>query len=426
MIFKFNLRYRVALTFLIAGLLVSTSMGGILYWLAINMEEDLIEETLSTELDDYIKRYTTDASTPAPSGVHIQVYVITKDTPKQNLPSQLQHLPLGLNHILIGDVGYYIASRVNNNVRFLVLYADKQIKLRKSQYLGFFALGITLMTVFSGILGRWLAGRVIAPVTELAQLVSKMGPDFKPLSLSASSDKYPYNEIEDLTCTINGYHQRLVAFNERERAFTSDVSHELRTPIAVIQGASEMMLAQTDLTDNNRRRLDRIVRAASQITRLTSALLALAREESDNDNQHQYPVEQVLIQVIDEHKYLLAHKPVEVKLNADGDLSTLADPTLLYVVLANIVRNAFSYTHQGTVHICQQGDSVIIKDTGAGMKKDQLLRMFDRHYSGNRDNGGYGIGLSLVWRICQRYGWEISVHSHEGCGTSVELLLGYI
>jgi signal transduction histidine kinase len=57
------------------------------------------------------------------------------------------------------------------------------------------------------------------------------------------------------------------------------------------------------------------------------------------------------------------------------------------------------------------------------MKEDQLLKMFDRYYSNNQSKGGHGIGLSLVWRICERYGWDISVHSHEGRGTSVELLL---
>ncbi len=418
--FRFSLRYRVAMTFLMLGWLVSMAMGGILYWLTIRMEEHLIEETLSIELEDYISRYTINSDTPPPSSAHIQGYTISGEVPAA-LPIQLRQLPLGLSHIKIDGTGFYVEIRERNATRFLVLYADKLKKHRKKQYLGFLALGIVLMTLLSSVLGLWLAGRVILPVTQLARQVSKMGPDFSPLPVK---EGHPYDEVGELTLAIDGYHQRLAEFNERERAFTSDVSHELRTPLAVIEGASEVMLSNKNFDKGNRRRIERITRATTQITRLTTALLALAREESDSDSHpHQCPVDIVLIKVVEEHEYLLNHKSVKVNLDANSDLVTRGDSILLYIVLANIVRNAFSYTHQGTVHIHLEGERVVIEDTGEGMRDDQLLKMFNRYYSENPLKGGHGIGLSLVSRICERYGWAISVRSHEGRGTSVELLL---
>ncbi len=394
-------------------------MGGTLYWLTISMEEELIEETLSIELEDYINRYTLDPDTAPPSSTHIQGYVITGKMP-DSFPAKLQQLPSGLSHIMIDGSGYYVELRKHNTKRFLVLYADEMIKHRENQYLVFLVLGIGMMTLLSSVLGLWLAGRVILPITRLARQVSEMGPDFSPQPIKKD---LPYDEVGELSRAIDGYHQRLAEFNERERAFTSDVSHELRTPLAVIEGASEVMLSEKELSKGSQKRVERITRAATQITRLTTALLALAREESDSDSKHQCPVGKILSQVVDEHQYLLSHKPVEVELNTDSNLITSGDPILLYVVLANLIRNAFSYTSQGIVHIRLQGEHVVIEDTGAGMKEDQLLKMFDRYYSNNQSKGGHGIGLSLVWRICERYGWDISVHSHEGRGTSVELLL---
>jgi signal transduction histidine kinase len=420
MIFKVTLRYHIALTFLVAGWLVSTIMGGILYWLTINMEKDFIEETLSSELDDYMNRYNNNANAIPPSGLHIHTYVVTKQTLDNELPIPLQNIKLGLSHITMNKAGYFVESRASQQTRFLMLYADEQIEMRKNQYLELLILGVILMTVLSGIIGLWLASQVIAPLTGLARLVSKMGADFKPLPLT---EDLPHDEIGELTRTIDGYYQRLAAFNERERAFTSDVSHELRTPIAVIKGASEVILTQPDLASDNRKRVERIARAATQITHLTTALLALAREESDNDKHHQHPVEQVLIQVVEEHKYLLNHKPVSVKLDTSSNLSTTANPVLLYVVLANIVRNAFSYTHRGVVFISIQGQQIIINDTGTGIQANQLMKMFGHKYSSNPSKDGHGIGLSLVWRICNRYGWEISVQSQEGEATSMVLLL---
>jgi signal transduction histidine kinase len=159
------------------------------------------------------------------------------------------------------------------------------------------------------------------------------------------------------------------------------------------------------------------------MTRLTTALLALAREESDNDRQHQCPVDKILQRVVNEHQYLLNHKSVTVELHSNSTLLIASDPILLYVVLANIIRNAYSYTHHGTVNIRLEGERIVIEDTGAGMKEDQLLRMFDRYYSDHHAKGGHGIGLSLVRQICERYDWKISVQSCEGQGTSVTLRL---
>jgi len=373
MIFKLHFRYQVILIFLIVGLFISSSMGGLFYYLTISMEENLIEEILSVRLNHYIEYYATDTSISIPSKA--QIHVVIENTLKEN------------------------------------------------QYFIFFIFGMSLMVVLLGIIGGWLAGHVIAPIKKLTQLVSKMEPGCKTKSLLVFPKKFSYNEIEGLIRSINGYYQRSVAFNKRERAFSSDISHELRTSIAIIQGACEVMLTHSGVTDNNRKRLERIIRASTQITRLSTALLALAREESD-PNQQQCSVEQVLTQAVNEHKYLLLDKSVEVILHTDSDFLVSANPSLLYIVFANLIRNAFSYTHQGKIDISQQNHSIIIKDTGRGIKKEQLIKIFDRHhYSTDHKNAGYGIGLSLVWRICQRYGWKISVDSHKRSGTCVKLQL---
>jgi signal transduction histidine kinase len=394
-------------------------LGGIFYWLTIGMEEDLIEETLSTELENYINRYAINPYTLPPSSTHIRGYVINGKIP-DSFPAPLLNLSPGLSHVQIGDSGYFVELREKNDTRFFMLYADQLIKHREKQYFGFLASGIGLMTLLSGILGLWLARQVILPVTKLAQQVSTMGPDFSPVTIK---EERPHDEVAELSHAINGYHQRLAEFNERERAFTSNVSHELRTPLTVIEGASEVMLSDQELSQENHKRIERIARAATQMTRLTTALLTLAREESGNTSKYQCAVGKLLRQVLDEHRYLLAHKPVKVELTINSNFHTNDDPILLYVVLANIIRNAFSYTNKGIVHVRLENKRVIIEDTGTGMKHDQLQKMFDRYYSDNRSKGGHGIGLSLVWRICERYGWKISANSREGYGTSMELIL---
>jgi hypothetical protein len=124
MSFRFSLRYRVALSFLILGWLISMAMGSTLYWLTISMEEELIEEILSTELEDFISHYMTDPNTPPPSSTHIQGYAMTEKI-QDTFPIELQQLPSGLSHIMIDGSGYYVELREHNTIRFLVLYVIK-------------------------------------------------------------------------------------------------------------------------------------------------------------------------------------------------------------------------------------------------------------------------------------------------------------
>jgi len=121
--FWFSLWYRVALTFLMLGWLVSMAMGGILYWLTIRMEEQLIEETLSIELEDYMSRYTIDSAAPPPSSTHIQGYAISGERPEA-LPTQLRQLPTGLSHVRIEGTGFYVEIRERNATRFTFVFPE--------------------------------------------------------------------------------------------------------------------------------------------------------------------------------------------------------------------------------------------------------------------------------------------------------------
>ncbi|MCK5664615.1 MAG: HAMP domain-containing histidine kinase [Thiotrichaceae bacterium] len=415
---RISLRYRVALTFFLLGWLVSMVMGGMLYGLTISLEEKLIEETLSTELEDYMIRYEKDPTILPPSSTHIQGYVYTKNKP-DTLPEDFRQLPTGLSHILIEGAGYYVELRENNKARFLVLYSDELIKQREEQYVGYLISGITLITFLSSVLGFWLANRVISPVIRLAQQVTKIENDFIPLKLE---EGYRKDEVGKLAQAFEVSHQRLVEFIERERYFTGDVSHELRTPLTIIEGATEILLSD-DMKDSHRKGVLRIARASSQIIRLTSALLTLAREKPQKNEAHHCSVKTVLERVVDDHRYLLTRKAVEVNLSVHTDFVTNVDTELLYVVLANLIRNAFGSTKKGNVHIQLFENRIVIEDTGTGMSDDERLKIFDRYYSTNKSTGGQGIGLSLVKRICQYYDWKVSVSSREHEGTVVELLL---
>jgi signal transduction histidine kinase len=300
-----------------------------------------------------------------------------------------------------------------------VLYDDRQLRHRINRFKLFLGFGILLMTILSAVLGYWLSGRVIAPVGWLARRVAGLRPEDHPGRLEKD---FPHDEVGTLARNFDAYLERLSAFIEREQAFTADVSHELRTPLAVIEGATEVLLEDSGLDQARHARVERIARSAHEMSELVSALLLLAREEQHDVSQSSCAVSEALRQVLEGHQHLLKHKDLELRLEIHAQVFLPVECSLLRVVLANLVRNALNYTERGYVNICLDESGISVRDTGIGIPTEQIQQVFDRYFSGV--DGGEGIGLSLVKRICKRYGWYIDIESEKDHGTTIRLMFG--
>ncbi len=412
--YRTSLRYRITIAFALIGGLVSFALATALYWLTINMEERLIAETLSAEVEDFITRYREDPSVAPPSSTLMQIRVVdVRDG--QAATAALSNLGAGLHHVSLDSGGYYVEVRVVGAKRFIALYDDSQIRHRESQYQAFLVGAVLVMLLLSAALGRWLADRVVSPVSELGRRVRRLEPEGEPRELGRD---FPHDEVGFLASEFDAYQQRLRAFIEREQSFTADVSHELRTPLAVIEGAAEVLQEDVGLSEAQRTRVRRIARAAHEMTEMTAALLELAREQRRDQVPGDCDVAALLEDVVDSHRHLLERREVSVELDIESQAHLPVQCALLRIVLANLVRNAFSYTRKGRVKITLDEHGITVMDTGEGIPPDQIGEVFKPFYSAR---GGEGIGLSLVRRICENYGWEVSLDSEVGRGTRFRL-----
>ena len=412
--FRTSLRYRITIAFALIGGLVSFALATALYWLTINMEERLIAETLSAELEDFIERYRLNPSLTPPSSTLMQIRVLTAQSRSED-PAVLRDLGAGLHHVSFDNGNYYAEVRVAGEQQFVALYDDTQIRHRESQYQAFLVGAVLLMTLLSAALGRWLAGRVVSPVSELGRRVRRLEPDGEPRDLGRD---FPPDEVGFLASEFDAYQRRLRAFIEREQNFTADVSHELRTPLAVIEGAAEVMQEDAGLDEAQRTRVRRIARAAHEMTEITAALLELAREQRKGQVPGNCDVAVLLEDIIDAHRHLLERRDVSIELDIVSRRHLPVQCALLRIVLANLIRNAFSYTRKGKVQIMLDDHCIEVTDTGAGIPPEQLDEVFKPFYSAQ---GGEGIGLSLVRRICRNYDWKVSLDSKVGQGTCFRL-----
>ncbi len=412
-----SLRYRVAVFFAGFGAVISLLLAVVVLVAAHDLSQRLIDETLTTELDDYIARRERNPRSLPPANVVLHGYV-QQGEDRDILPAYLRDLQPGRHDLQVGDLPYRVAVADRRGDRYILLY-DTSLQHRREQrfalLLGVIVLAATLLSALGGF---WLARGVIAPVAKLALAVRTRGPDdwLNPLA-----DDFARDEVGELARVFDRQMERMRAFIERERAFTADMSHELRTSLAVILSASEMLLSDETLTQKQRNRVARIDRASRDMAELGTALMLMAREESAFAGGSGCVVAAVLDEAVEKHRYLLRNKHVAIDLHTDPALELQVDRSLFYILVSNLIRNAFSYTDAGTVRILQDERQLVISDTGRGIPGDAVDHVFLRHFKSVASDGA-GIGLFLVKRICDRYGWRIHLDSRENQGTSVTVM----
>lgn len=416
---RHSLRTRLALAFALLGGCVALALAALLFLAFHNLNQRLIDESLRAEIEDYIARRDRNPLSLPPTTVSIRGFVASPPQAASDVPPPLAALAPGSYQIRLDGIPYHVAVMDRGEARYWMLFNEVRQRHREQRFLLMLAVGVVTMMLFSAVGGWWLSGRITASMTRLAQRVSKATPDGEALVLEES---FSEDEVGALARAFERYSSRIGAFIERERAFTADVSHELRTPLAVIQGAAEVLQGDERLNEWQRVRLDRIERAARETGVLIAALLALAREEAGGGvSAADCDAARVAREAVEKLRYLTRGRAVGVALEIQASPVLAAEKVLFAIVVENLLRNALVFTEHGAVTLRVETGRITVTDTGQGIRADELAQIFQRHYKGAGSQGA-GIGLSLVRRICDRYGWEIAIESREGVGTVAALV----
>jgi signal transduction histidine kinase len=279
---------------------------------------------------------------------------------------------------------------------------------------------VLLFTGLAWLIGWWSSRRVISPLTELARRVGGLASRDNPEKLAPH---FPRDEVGELATALDDYAARMTSLVKRDREFNADVSHELRTPLAVIRGAVELLQASPEVSGKTRLRLERIERAARQCADLTTALLLLSRNERGSGSTD---LSRVCAAIVEDNRVQLGDKPVQIILDGRRDSPLNAPEAVVSVALGNLIGNACKYTAEGEVRVVIMKDRVDIEDTGPGLSAEDAARLFERGYRGSGAGGtsGGGIGLSIVRRLCDLYGWEVSIAPRAERGAVATIVFG--
>ena len=344
------------------------------------------------------------------------------------MPAYIRDLVSGLaegfHEAYQGPDEYHIAVRnlPNFDQPLYLLYDVSALEFTEKRKLiiGFVLAGGVILIIALGLWIGWLTSRqVIAPVSHLAEQVNKTDPDNLPTDFSRF---FYQDEVGVLARALEQSMRRVKDFVDREHQFTRDVSHELRTPVTVIKGAVELLKRQfTGEKKSVQRPLDRIERSVTKMESIIETLLWLSREEAAVNRGPAFEVLPVVREVIEQNQYLIVDKPLEIELITQADLQLTVPPPLFQIALTNLIRNALQYTLNGKITVDVRADRVVVSDTGAGIAPNDLKTVRQPYMRGS-DSDGFGLGLSIVSRLCDRFGWQLEIESVVGSGTTAQLI----
>ena len=286
-----------------------------------------------------------------------------------------------------------------------------------------FGSALPLLAVLAALGGFRITRQAFRPVTQMAETARAIGTG-SDLSQRIETDGRG-DELNQLGDTMNEMLARLQASFEAERQFSSDVSHELRTPIAVIRSQCEFALSGQEGEEEKREAFEAVLKQSERMNSIVSQLLLLSRAENGKFVPEREPVElNVLCETVcEELEAMAAERQVELAWNTEK-LQIVGDETLIIRMVNNLVSNAIRYNRPGgsaEVSLRKRGKYAVltVRDTGIGIRREDLGQIFSRFYRADRSRSseGTGLGLSMAAWIARVHGGSIRAESVYGEGS---------
>ncbi len=297
-----------------------------------------------------------------------------------------------------------------------------------------FLIGISILTVFA-VIQRKRRNRNLEAIQRLTRLMDQTTAEMLPPTFTVAETSEP--EIQKLAHSYNDLMARRVTNLRRARQFSADVTHELRTPLTILRGETELALRNSRDKKQLREVLESNLEEISRMSYLIEDLLLLSKSDLGEIplKMELLHLDELVVELHHQAQLLATAKNISVELHCpDGQILIQADSLRLRQVFLNLLTNAIKYTPENgivTIDLALNENTVTIDitDTGIGIDNKHLDAIFDRFYrvnkTSNRNDGGSGLGLSIVKWIINAHAGSVTVSSTLGQGSkfTVELPL---
>ena len=328
-------------------------------------------------------------------------------------------------------IAYVDLGQSDNPAQYLRISQDKRqyyaavASIRHIIYAGMlFSIGAVI--IVSILFARYMA----APIQRLneAALGIAKGDFEREIDLNRNDEFGTLaDSLNQMAGTLRADNEKLKRLNEKQSQFFADITHEVRNPLHTISGALEMLELENLQPEKKKQYMVTAQKQIKRIARLFEDIKTLQRYDFDENfiNRERTNLEDIVKEVVTVYQPLAEKKNLKIITKKLESSMVFADPDKVEQVIDNLVSNAIKYTQEGEVEVGfrKNGELVelYVKDTGPGIGKEHLDRLFDRFYrtdkARSRDKGGTGLGLSVVKGILNAHQSDIKVDSEEGKGS---------
>ncbi|HWC73784.1 MAG TPA: HAMP domain-containing sensor histidine kinase, partial [Gemmatimonadales bacterium] len=270
----------------------------------------------------------------------------------------------------------------------------------------------------------------LEPLGRVTRETRAIGPSELGTRLTSPTGQV---EVTELAESINRMLERVDRAHRALQTFTADASHELRTPLTHLRAQVQWASAEGRTDAETREALVAMERGLDRTTKLVEELLLIARGENQQLVLAHAPFElnEVVADVREITEAMALEKPITVHVEPAAPVQALGDADRTRHILLNLASNAVRYTAAGdiTFSVLRNGAEVgvSVRDTGPGIAREHLERIFDRFFridqSRSRELGGTGLGLAIARLFAELQGGHIAVESVPGRGSTFTLWL---
>lgn len=411
-----SLRIRIVLGFIVTAIFTSALFGLMAFILAYNVEDRIFAGAVGAEVEIQQMHWEKHQQLSTPSREYMRIYRKVSELP-DDLKSQF--VADDLETEFFGTEGrYYHVSQFTlprQGGRAIVVAEVGPylvVRPRRATMIAALIVLSIIVALFSGMAGYFLASRAVAPLSELAADVARNDGETIP---AIDGSGYRSKEVAALALGLENAFDRVRSFVARERAFTRDASHELRTPLAVIRSGAELLLLNGARDGHASAPIQRIEAAADDMTLTLDLLLTLARE--DGAPQVTAPLLPLVEKSVFYASARFAKSNIRVAVDIQPHQQVSMNPVVVQLILNNIVGNAFQHANESMLTISGNGQTLLITDTGPGLRESKVSAPFKKGASSTGD----GLGLSIVRRLCDQSRITLCITTNDGAGTQFKL-----
>lgn len=293
-----------------------------------------------------------------------------------------------------------------------------------------FALSGACVLLVAFVIIKFTSDRMTKPLKQMLSATKSFSQGDFARRVPVSS----YDEIGQLAMAFNNMATSLASNESARRSFVASVSHELKTPMTTIGGFVDGILDGTIPPEKETQYLEVVSKEVKRLSRLVRSMLDTARIEAGEMevNPVSFDVTELIRQSLFNFESKIDEKQVEIEGLETDHIMVLADMDLIHQVVSNLIDNAVKFVEDhGVISFFYRQEngvtSIVIRNTGEGMEKEEAEKIFERFYKLDRsrsaDRSGVGLGLHITRTILQYHGSSIHARSIKGKYTEFEFSL---